>query len=325
MKIKLNWKFNVVFILFFICLNGYAQKGSIKIYSELKGVNVYLDEVFKGTDINSIDSVTAGNHYLKVVKDDVIVFGELVVAKPNETTAILVKETKDIQDKMLAKKYNEQESYRSKKLDVLLDTKYVTETSGNTQINEKTKSLYFPGYFSVLGGSNTTGNVSTNSTTVTKTETSWFIIRGNQKISHDEFAQLTNNTDYFNKAKLYNSEVEKYEQIKKQKPKWKVEATPLIIGAVFAAGGYLLYDPKVNMFSTNTSDAKVLGNAVGGSLMLVGTVAFLTGLFHHERPNNPMPVFISPITMDDAIRDSKEYNRKLKIELGLPENYEPQK
>lgn len=325
MKIKLNRKFNVVFILFLFCLTGYAQKGSIKIFSELKGVNVYLDEVFKGTDINSIDSVATGNHYLKVVKDEVVVFGELVAAKPNETTTILVKETKDIQDKMLAKKYNEQESYRSKKLDVLLDTKYVTETSGNTQINEKTKSLYFPGYFSVLGASNTTGNVSTNSTTVTKTETSWFIIRGNQKITQDEFAQLTNNADYFDKAKQYNKEVEKYEQIKKQKPKWKINATPLLIGAVFAAGGYLLYDPKVNIFSDTAPDGKVLGNALGGSLMLVGAGAFLTGLFNHQRPNNPMPVFISPINMDDAIRDSKEFNRKLKIQLGLPENYEPQK
>ncbi len=321
----LNRKFNLVFILFFVFSAAYAQKGNVKIFSEIKGVNVYLDEVFKGTDINSIDSVDAGNHYLKVLKDEVIAFGELINVKSNETTTILVKETKEIQGKLLAKKYQEQEIYRSKKLDVLLDTKYVTETSGSTEINEKTKSLYFPGYYSVLGGSKTTGNVTTNSTTVTKTETSWFIIRGNQKISHDEFAILTNNTDYFEKAGVYKKEVEKYEELKKQKPKWKVDATPLIIGTVFAAGGYLLYDRNVNIFDENAPDGKVLQNALGASLMLTGTIAFFTGLFHHQRVNNPVPVFISPITMDDAIRDSKEYNRKLKIELGLPEDFEPQK
>ena len=318
-------KLNIVLILFFFCLTGFAQKGNIKIYSELKGVYVYVDEVFKGTDITSIDSVTAGNHYLKVLKEDVIAFGELISVKPNETTAILVKDSKEIQDKLLSKKFKEQETYRSKKLDVLLDTKYVTETSGSTQINENTKSLYFPGYFSVLGGSKTTGNVSTNSTTVTKTETSWFITRGNQKISHDDFAQLTNNTDYFNKANQYKNELEKYEQIGKQKPKWKIDTTPLIIGAIFAGAGALLYDPKVNPFDNNAPTDKAVVNVLAGSTILVGSVAFLVGLFHHQRPYNPMPVFISPITMDDAIRDSKEYNRKLKIELGLPENYEPQK
>lgn len=325
MKITFNRKFNFVFILLFVCLSGYSQKGNLRIFSELKGVNVYLDEVFKGTDINSIDSVETGNHYLKVVKDDVIAFGELVVVKPNETTTILVKETKEIQDKLLAKKYNEQEIYRSKKLDVLLDTKYVTETTGNTQINEKTKSLYFPGYYSVLGSAKTTGDVTTNSKTVTKTETSWFITRGNQKITHDEFAMLTNNTDYFEKASIYNKEVEKYEQLKLEKPKWKIDATPLIIGTVFAAGGYLMYDKNVNPFDDNAPDGKVLVNVLGGSLMLTGAIAFFSGLFHHQKVSNPVPVFISPITMDDAIRDSKEYNRKLKIELGLPENYEPQK
>jgi hypothetical protein len=318
-------KLNVIFILFFFCLLGFAQKGNIKIYSELKGVYVYIDEIFKGADVTSIDSVTSGNHYLKVLKEDVIAFGELISVKSNETTAILVKDSKEIQDKLLSKKFKEQEMYRSKKLDVLLDTKYVTETSGNTQINENTKSVYFPGYFSVLGGSKTTGNVSTNSTTVTKTETSWFITKGNQKISQDEFAQLTNNSDYFDKANQNKKVLEKYEQIKAQKPKWKIDATSLIIGAVFAGGGLLLYDPKVNPFDNNAPEGKVITNVIGGSLGLVGSVAFLVGLFHHQRPYNPMPVFISPITMDDAIRDSKEYNRKLKIELGLPETYEPQK
>lgn len=325
MKRQIYRLFNFVFILLLFSISSFAQKGSIKIFSELKGVNVYFDEVFKGTDINSIDSVAIGNHYLKIVKDEVIVFGELVVVKPGETATILVKETKEIQEKLLLRKFREQELYRSKKLDVLLDTKYVTETSGSTQINENTKSIYFPGYFSVLGGSKTTGNVATNSTTVTKTETSWFIIRGNQKISHDEFAQLTNNTDYFEKTNQYKKAMEKYEQLAKQKPKWKIDATPLIIGAVFAAGGYLLYDPKVNPFDSDAPDGKVIGNVLGGSLALVGAGAFLAGLFHHQHPYNPMPVFISPITMDDAIRDSKEYNRKLKIELGLPETYEPPK
>ena len=211
------------------------------------------------------------------------------------------------------------------KKDVLQDTKLVTTTTGNTAINEKTKSIYFPGYFSVLGGSNTTGNVATNSQTVTKTETSWFIIQGNQKISHQDFATLTNNADYFANYKDYKDRLAQYEEIKKQKPKWKVDWTPVIIGSVFMGLGAAFYDPTVNPFDDNTPTGKQLVQVLCFSSVLTGSVAFLTGLFSHVKPNPAIPSFYDPITMDSAIRDAKEYNRKLKIELGLPEDFEIQK
>ncbi len=314
-----------IFIFLIFSSIAFAQKGTLKVFSELKGVNIYLDDEFKGTDVSTFDSVPAGSHYVKAVKDDVIVFGELVTVNVNQTTTLLIKDTKEVQDKLLAKKYKEQETYRSRKLDILQDTKLVTTTTGNTQINEKTKSLYFPGYYSVLGGSSTSGNVATNSTTVTKTETSWFIIRGNQKIDFKEFALLTNNTLYFDNLNDFQSKLAEYEVLKKQKPKWKVDWTPVFVGGVFIGLGALFYDPAVNPFDEETPTGKQLVKVLCVSSILTGTVAFFAGLFNHVKPNPAYPTFINPITMDTAIRDAKEYNRKLKIELGLPEDFEPQK
>lgn len=302
-----------------------AQKGSVKIFSELKSVNIYLDEVLKGIDLIKLDSISTGSHYLKVVKDDVIVFGELITVKENEALTILIKDSKDIQDKLLARKYKEQELYRSKKLDVLQDTKLVTETTGNTEITEKTKSLYFPGYFSVLGGSNTTGKANTNSTTTTRSETSWFIIKGNQRIDHDEFALLTNYEAYSNSQKEYQNKLSYYNAHLKDRPKWKVDWSTTLIGLAFSSAGVLLYDRKVNMFAEDAPVGKVMLNALCGSSALVGSIALISGFFHHQSTPNPRPYFYSPISMDDAIREAKEYNRKLKIELGLPETFELQK
>lgn len=304
-----------------------AQKGSIRLYSELKNVQVYLDEVNMGMDAAKMDSLSPGNHYLKVIKEDVIVYGELVNVRANETTTVLVKETKEISDKLLARKFKEQEIYRSKKLDVLQDTKMVTETTGKTTINEKTKSLSFPGYYSVIGSANTSGTADTQMKTVTKSETSWFITRGNQRIGHEEFAILTNNEDYFNAKRKYEEELAYYNAHKNDKAKWKTDWTTVTIGTVFTAIGVLFYNPEVKLFgpeSENTPVGKQMLNVLCASSAGVGSIAFLTGLFNHQKTRLTYPSLISPITLDDAIRDSKEYNRQLKISLGLPETFEIQ-
>lgn len=313
-------------VLFGLFSGLHAQKGNLKIFSELKGVSIYIDDVFRGIDISSFDSLPAGNHYIKATKDDVQIYGELVNVTHDQTTTVLIKDSKEVQDRLLARKFKEQEIYRSKKLDVLVDTKLVTETTGNTQISEKTKSLYFPGYYSILGGSNTSGNMATQSTTVTKSESSWFITRGNEKISQDQFAIIVNDTAYMRQMSEYKTKMANYEKVMSQKPKWKIEWTSTLIGAAFMAGGTLLYNPKVDMASNDDAlFGKQFLNIMCISTGVTGAIAFLVGIFHHQKPYSTQPVFISPITMDEAIRMSKEYNRQMKLQLGLPEDYEPQK
>ncbi len=60
-----------------ICRNGLlAQTGTVKIFSELKPIDIYLDEKFQGRDIIQLDSVQIGSHYLKVIKDSVSIYTE---------------------------------------------------------------------------------------------------------------------------------------------------------------------------------------------------------------------------------------------------------
>ena len=52
--------------------------GSVNIFSEFTGTSVYLNENKQGDDIKTINAVPAGNHYLKIMKDGVSIFGELI-------------------------------------------------------------------------------------------------------------------------------------------------------------------------------------------------------------------------------------------------------
>jgi lipopolysaccharide export LptBFGC system permease protein LptF len=59
------------------------KTGTLKIFSELTGITVYLDENKQGDDIRQINNVPVGSHYLKVLKDGVSIFGELVTVSEN--------------------------------------------------------------------------------------------------------------------------------------------------------------------------------------------------------------------------------------------------
>ena len=100
MKKLKNIETPLILILFLLPVLCYSQKGTIKVFSELKGINVYLDEVFQGADIINIDSVTIGSHYLKVVKDNVIVYSELITVNQNAVTTAFIKDSEEVQNKL---------------------------------------------------------------------------------------------------------------------------------------------------------------------------------------------------------------------------------
>src|SRR3989339_956623 len=121
--------------------------GTIKIFSEVKGIEIFLDEKSQGQDMAELYGVEMGSHYVKAVKDGLVIFSELVNVAPNGTTTLLIKDTGQIKEKLLESKYKEQEEYKNKKLDILLSKSVHTVGSAYTG------STYFPGYYSILGSS----------------------------------------------------------------------------------------------------------------------------------------------------------------------------
>jgi hypothetical protein len=301
---------------FFIISNAAAQTGTIKIFSELKETSVYLDEVLKGNDIMTLDNVPAGSHYLKVVKDEVIIYGELIEVKAGQTTTVLVKDTKEIQDKLLAGKYQEQEKYKAQKLDVLLDIKYVTETNQNTATTNRTNSLFWPGYYSVLGTSATRTNTQSNTVSVTHSVTDWFItVGGTKKLSHYDFAVIVNDV-----ARLNDYEEQK-NYCATHPRKIKPDGTTIIIGSVFAAiGGAVAFIPPMPDFSTEGKVGPQIRFVIGASSLVVGIGAVIAGLLHRSPP---CVAIFRPYTLEEASALAKAYDHNLKKSLGLPENWEP--
>ena len=276
-----------------------AQKGSIKIFSEIKGVEVYLDEVRQGVDIITLDSIAAGSHYLKVNKDNSTIYSELVTVNANVVTTVLIKASKEVEQKILATKYPQEEQYKARKVDVLINTQYVTETTG------KTNSYYWPGYFSMVGTSNT------NSQSVTYTTKDWFFATesGRVKLGEYNFAKMSGNQALV-------------DRIDKATKKAKRQSNILGgIGATMLFGGMIVGGVGVgdlvskNKYMSNDAAAGCVAGGIVGFLLGAGVVgasrASLKSLNQHW------------MTIDEAIVQARQYNQRLKKQLGLPENYEP--
>lgn len=277
-----------------------AQKGNVKIFSEIKDIHVYLDEIFQGTDIVTIDSVNSGSHYLKVLKDSVIIYSELLTIEENKITTILIKSTVEVKEKLLESKTDEIQEYKSKKLDVILSQNYVTQTKGVSS------SYYFPGYYI------TTGTGYYNSVSTSETYTDWKIIQGgNKEISEIEFAKLTGDKET---EENYNKKQKDYQKRLKASNKKTaigvIIAIPSIIitGIIFA--DILGSEPFLNM-STNTESTigavGLLGSIVGYKLAMSNPPVFYQGHF---------------TTVKHANEEAYKYNQALKKQLGLPENFE---
>jgi hypothetical protein len=224
---------------------SYAEgnTGTIKIFSEVKGIEIFLDEKPQGSDMAVLDNIEMGSHYIKAVKDGVTIFSELVNVVANGTTTVLIKDTGQVKAKILSGKYNEQQEYKSKKLDILLSKNVQTVGSGYTS------STYFPGYYSIFGSGWTT----TSSTAYETTD--WKIIQGGvQEISDYQFASLVNDT---NALKTYQDKVSAIEG--------KVMAGAIVgligaiglIGAAFTTG-----DTQIGMLT-----AGIVGSIFGLAFM----------------------------------------------------------
>lgn len=114
-----------------------AQTGSLKIFSEIDSIDVYVDDVFQGIGKVSIESVPIGSHYLKIKKDNIVILSELIEIKEKTLTSILLKDSPEIQKKMLEGMAKEIAQYDSEKISVLYETTWYI-AKGGARITEQT-------------------------------------------------------------------------------------------------------------------------------------------------------------------------------------------
>lgn len=265
------------------------KSGTLNIFSEITGISVFLNEIKQGDDIKTINSVPAGNHYLKAMKDGVSVFGELVTVNEGQTTTVLIKNDGQVAEKILSSKVAEQDEFKNKKLDVILSRGMTTTTKGYSDI--------YPGYYSYWGFSN---SISTSTET-----TDWKIIQGGVKeISEREFASLVENKALTEKIDL---------QIKKDNKRSVVAsliALPCVIVATCVLTDMVGSKPWMHKDNPEHPQYETVAAAIS---IPVGTIAYLVAM--------KKPYSGHYTTVDNAAKDAQGYNRKLKEKLGLPENY----
>ena len=169
-----------ILLLVVLTLSSFSQTkiGTLKIFSELTGISVYLDENKQGDDTKVINGVPVGSHYLKVLLGTTSVYGDLVEIKDGETTTVLIKNTGQVQEKIMDSKVTERQDYQNSKIDILFSTNAVSTTTG--------KSSMYPGYYGYYGYS--------SSNTVTNQVSDFKIVQGGVKeISEMSLATLTGN------------------------------------------------------------------------------------------------------------------------------------
>ncbi len=271
------------------------KTGTLKIFSELTGISVYLDENKQGDDIKQINNVPVGSHYLKVLKDGIGILGELVTVTENSVTTVLVKNDGQVAEKIMDSKVKEREEYNTTKVDIILSSNSVTQTTG--------KSTMFPGYYGYYGYS--------KSNSVTSQVSDFKIIQGGVKeISDVGLASLTDNQEILNRNAKDNLRTTKMINI----------GLPLFLGSLFIGGtvfaDMLVKKPFLHKVGTTaptwevaTATGCILGGIVGYALVMGSDK---THPAHYYR-------------VDDAAKDAQAYNKKLKQKLGLPESYDVDK
>lgn len=266
--------------------------GTLNIFSEFSGITIYLDDTNQGDDMKVINSVPAGNHYLKIMKDGVSIFGELIAIYPGQTTTVLVKNDGQVAEKIMESKSKEREEYQANKVDVIFSANSVSTTQG--------ASTLFPGFYGYYGYSSSV----TNTTQISDFK----IIQGGVKEIGDlGLANLVENQNVINRYATINRSVTKQMNV----------GLGMFLGALFI-GGPVLVDifvekPFLHPDGTTAPDWEY-GVAAGG--IVAGTIGYALVMGADKRyPKHYYKV-------DEAAKDAQEHNRKLKENLGLPESYD---
>ncbi len=289
----MNTKRIAFFVLFFFSTNIFAASFStLKVFSELSNVEIFVDEKHVGSNKAELNNLKPGTHYVKGIQNGVVVFSELISTPADIATTVLIKgNATPSSQKTLegSTQYKEQQEYKRRKLDILLSKNL--QTSGTSY----TYGDSFPGYYSIFNSS------WTKSSSTTYEQTDWKIIQGGiQQISDLQFAKLVNDLDTLT---YYEKKVQEIEDL------YGIGAILALTGIVVTVVGFS------SALAAPTEDA-AMGGILAATFGLVGSLIGLGML----STNPPTGHFVSP---SKAALQAYEYNQGLKTELGLPENYEP--
>jgi hypothetical protein len=266
--------------------------GTLNIFSEFTGTIVYIDDIRQGEDIKVVNGIPAGNHYLKVIKDGVGIFGELVTINPGQTTTILIKNDGQVAEKIMESKSKEREEYQARKIDVIFTSNSVSTTQG--------ASTLFPGFYGYYGYSSSVTNTSQIS--------DFKIIQGGVKEIGDlGLANLVGNQNVINTYARINKSVTRSMNV----------GLGMFLGGLLI-GGPVLVDilvdkPFLHPDGTTAPDWEI-GVATAGIVSCTIGYAIVMGA-DKKYPRHYYNV-------DEAAKDAQEHNRKLKETLGLPESYD---
>jgi hypothetical protein len=59
-----------------------GRGGMLKIFSELPNSKVYIDDKMQGVNVKQINDIPVGSHYVKVMYDNIVAYGEVLDFNP---------------------------------------------------------------------------------------------------------------------------------------------------------------------------------------------------------------------------------------------------
>lgn len=241
---------------------------------------------------------------------------EILNFKSNEVKKILIKKTKEIEEKFLATKTKEIQEYRRRKISIGVNKKYITTTE--VALNKYDFKPLFGNYY----GLNYSGNISGVQFSESEEKiTDWFFIEGGYIKLDDEtflknYCNLTNNCSMYNQIQDDKKKVDEYNKNiskinKKRKTLIGIFAFFWTIGVLSFVWGFI--EVLVPMFL----DADMAMNLFVGGLII--SVAFLFPLVG-IRLKSYQSYREKWVDLKDALKLIDEYNSALKKQLNLPEN-----
>jgi hypothetical protein len=271
-----------------------SQKGTgtLNIFSEFTGTSVYIDDIKQGEDVKTVNGIPAGNHYLKVMKDGVGIFGELITVNPGQTTTVLIKNDGQVAEKIMEGKTKEREEYQAKKVDVIYASNAVSTTTG--------ASTLFPGFYGYYGYSSSVTNTSQVS--------DFKVIQGGvQEIGDIGLANLVDNKEILDYYARVNTSVRKQTGIGAG-----IFLGCLVVGLPVIID-MLVDKPFLHPVGTTAPNWEI-GVATGA--IVAGTISYAMVMTADKK--YPRHYY----SVDQAAKDAQAYNRSLKDKLGLPDSYD---
>ena len=74
------------FVLF-----GQTKTGTLKIFTEVNGIVLYLNDIKQDEGTKVVNDVPVGSHYLKALSNGTAIYGEIIEIKSGEVTTVLIK------------------------------------------------------------------------------------------------------------------------------------------------------------------------------------------------------------------------------------------